>query len=214
LRAVSSSSPAHPQFGHAGLDLGVIGADEAAQDRADLAIGFFEASAMGIAIELVPLVGEASGPFLAGLGLAMDLFANGFPGIADGAHLRGGGEQGLHVVAHGELPGKGSGVRGEDRVCRERPLWRSGLSAAEAVRMCPKGVGGYQVAERHGGRFLGCLGLQPRSRGFSRSGLGPPLRAGESGRRFLFLAPFTGLLGVGLQPCDHRRLKPEHREAP
>jgi len=112
---IGSGSPAHPQFGHAGLDLGVIGADETAQGRADLAIGFFEATAMGIAIELFPLVGEASGPFLASLGFAMDFLGNRIPGTADGAHFGGGGEQSGHVVAHGELPLKGRGVRGEDR---------------------------------------------------------------------------------------------------
>jgi hypothetical protein len=107
IGTIGSGSPAHPQFGHARLDLGVLGADETAQDRPDFAIGFFEATAMGIAIELVPLVWEASGPFLAGFGFAMDFLGNRIPGTADGTHFGGGGEEGGHVVAHGELPAKG-----------------------------------------------------------------------------------------------------------
>jgi hypothetical protein len=69
--------------------------------------GLLEASLLGGAIKLLPLEGKASGPFLAGFGLAMDSLGDGFPGAADGAHFRGGGEQGVHVVAHGELPAKG-----------------------------------------------------------------------------------------------------------
>src|SRR5262249_6567635 len=43
-------------------------------------------------------------------------------------------------------------------------------------------------------------GREPAQGGWRRSVLAPPLTAGGGGQETFFSAPFTGLLGVGLQP--------------
>src|SRR5580704_9321104 len=54
------------------------------------------------------------------------------------------------------------------------------------------------------------VALQPRSRGFPRSGGGPALTPGCGSALHGSGAPFTGLLGVGLEPraLEEKGLKP------
>jgi hypothetical protein len=147
LVAVGGSAPAHHHLHDLDLDVGVVGAHELLQESMGIIAGILEASLLDGGIEFLPFQGEAARPLLAGLGLAVNFASDGIPGLADGAHFRGGGEKGVHVVAH-DVTSRSFGF------CRERPLWRSRFGDAEAIRISPERIGGCQVAERHGGRSL------------------------------------------------------------
>jgi hypothetical protein len=100
LVAVGGSAPAHHHLHDLDLDVGVLGAHELLQERMGIIAGVLEASLLDGGIEFLPLHGEAARPLLAGLGLAVNFASDGIPGLADGAHFSGGGEQGVHVVTH------------------------------------------------------------------------------------------------------------------
>jgi hypothetical protein len=65
--------------------------------------GGLEPPELDLVVERVPVGLVLGRPVLAGLDLAVDLLGDGLPGVADGAHLGGGGEQVFEVLRHDGL---------------------------------------------------------------------------------------------------------------
>jgi hypothetical protein len=64
---------------------------------------FVEAPNLGIVIHRLPGIAIPAGPLLASFGLAMNFLADGFPGMPDGPHFSGNGEERAKVLRHGRL---------------------------------------------------------------------------------------------------------------
>jgi hypothetical protein len=98
----------HPQLDGLGLDLLVLVPHQVVQVGAGLVVDGVEPPELGGPVEGLPLGGVPGGPLLAGGGLAVDLLGDDLPGVADGPHLGGDGEQGVQVLAHGGPPPAGA----------------------------------------------------------------------------------------------------------